>query len=303
MLLLPGIVLVLVCANITSTMWFVFDRVGWAVTTPHEVGHFFLGKTVNDPGWLFYPLVLSIKSTPLMIPLVLIAGIRLWMLRKRSDETACRYRIFLSLIAVVVLFTICLSATSKKFDRYLLPAFLMLEILSAIGFVEGLKWCYFFLSSRFGIERINKYKMPLTVITCLCFFCIQVMPVFALHPYYGTYYNLCWKTTEITQVISVGDGSGLDIAANYLNEKPNGHRIIVKVSPLVSHIMSRYFHGSVYQSNMPHGQIPDYEVVYIRDMQIGLVPQTGTLNGELECKISINGIDHVWIYRVMPKVM
>lgn len=45
---------------------------------------------------------------------------------------------------------------------------------------------------------------------------------------------------------------------------------------------------------------PDYEVVYIRDLQIGRVSQTGTLNGELEAVITLNGIDHVWIYRILP---
>ena len=31
----------------------VFDKISWAVTTPHELEHFFLGQVVNDPGWLF----------------------------------------------------------------------------------------------------------------------------------------------------------------------------------------------------------------------------------------------------------
>ena len=34
------------------------------------------------------------------------------------------------------------------------------------------------------------------------------------------------------------------------------------------------------------------------DSQIGRVPQTGTLNGVLEAIITLNGIDHVWIYQV-----
>ena len=300
-LLLTGIVLVFVCFNVASTVWYVFDRVGWAITTPHEIGHYFFGKVVNDPGGFFYPFVLFIKSTPLMLPLTLIACILLWANRTHCEETGDRFRMALSLVAGVILFTICLSATQKKFDRYLLAAFVMLEILSALGFVEGLKWCYKVLCSRFSTDKINAYKMPLVVISCLCIFCIQVMPVLALHPYYGTYYNLYWKTTDITKTLSVGDGSGLDIAASYLNEKPNGHRIVVKISPLVTQIMSRYLYSSIYRLDRHYGHTPDYEVVYIRDAQIGLVPQTGTLNGELESRISINGIVHVWIYRVQPR--
>ena len=109
--------------RVLQTVQYVLDRVKWAVTTAHEVEHFFLGKVLYDPGWLFYPFVLTIKSTPLMLPLTLIGCILLWKAWKHSDETACHFRMALTLIAGVALFTICLSATHKKFSRYLLPAF------------------------------------------------------------------------------------------------------------------------------------------------------------------------------------
>ena len=288
----------LTCISAIQTVWHVFDRINWAVTTPHEVKHFFLGKAVNDPGWLFYPFVLTIKSTPLMLPLALIGCILLWKRRKHSKGTLRQFQTALALVAGVVLFTLCLSVTNKKFSRYLLPVFLMLEILAAIGFVEGLKWGYAALRSRFGTEAAHRYKKSLVVIACLCFFFIQVFPVMALHPYYGTYYNLCWKGTDITKIITVGEASGLDIAANYLNQKPNAHLMWVQVSPLSSQFIRRYFRGRAYRADRPTGMSPHYEVVYIRDSQIGRVPQTGTLNGELEALITLNGIDHVWIYRV-----
>ena len=61
LLLSTGIVLVLVSTIAIRSVWLIFDRVNWAVTTPHEVEHFFLSKVVYDPGWLFYPLVLTIS--------------------------------------------------------------------------------------------------------------------------------------------------------------------------------------------------------------------------------------------------
>lgn len=281
-----------------QTVWNVFDRINWAVTTPHEVKHFFLGKAVNDPGWLFYLFVLTIKSTPLILPLTLVGCILLWKRRKRSEETLHQFQMALALVAGVVLFTACLSATSKKFSRYLLPAFLMLEILTAIGFIEGIKWSYAALRSRFGTAEAAKYKIALAVIACTSFFLIQAAPVLARHPYYGTYYNLCWKLTDITKIITVGEASGLDIAANYLNQKPSAHRLRVQVSPLATEFVQYYFQGFTYRADRQRGRAPDYEVVYIRDSQIGRVPQTGTLNGKLEVIITLNGIDQVWIYRV-----
>lgn len=293
--------LILICVRAPQTVWHVFDRVNWAVTTPHEVEHFFLSKVVYDPGWLFYPLVLTIKSTPLMLPLAIVGYILLWRQRKQTEAAARHFQMALVLVISVVLFTVCLSATSKKFSRYLLPAFPMLEILAAVGLVEGLKCGYTALCSRFRTEAPTKYKKASAVIACVGFFFIQVFPVIACHPYYGTYYNPCWKVTNITKIITVGEASGLDIAAKYLNEKPNANRAFVQVSPLATEFVRYYFRGFAYRADRTMWRIPDYEVVYIRDSQIGRVPQTGTLNGELEAIITLNGIDHVWIYRIPNK--
>ncbi|RKU30825.1 hypothetical protein C6497_03885 [Candidatus Poribacteria bacterium] len=301
LLLFTCIVLALVSTIAIRIVWLIFDRVNWAVTTPHEVEHFFLGKVVYDPGWLFYPLVLTIKGTPLMLPLTIIGCILLWHHRKDSTVASQNLRVALAIVAGVVLFTVCLSVTSKKFSRYLLPAFLMLEILAAIGSVQGIKWVYNLLSTHFGTERTVPFKKIVVVIACIGMLFVQVFPVLALHPYYGTYYNPCWKVTDIIKIITVGEASGLDIAAKYLNEKPNAERLVVQVSPLAAEFVHHYFQGFVYRADRNRGYNPNYEIVYIRDSQIGRVPQTGTLNGELEHVITLNGIDHVWIYKVKPK--
>lgn len=289
--------LMFVCIRTIQTVWLVFDRVNWAITTPHEVEHFFLGKVVNDPGWLFYPFVLTIESTPLMLPLALLGCFLLWKARKRSEAAASQFRIVLALSVGVLLFMMCLSATSKKFSRYLLPVFPMLEILAAIGFVEGLKWSYTALRTHFQTEQTTFYKNTGVIITCIGLFFVQVFPVLACHPYYGTYYNLYWKVTDITQVITIGETSGLDLAAKYLKEKDDARQLRVAVSPLNTEFFQYYFVGFAYNAIKKY--LPaDYEIVCIRDSQIGNVPQGGTRNGQLEHTITLNGIDHVWIYRV-----
>lgn len=301
LMMVVGAGLVLLCVRATQNVWYVFDRVNWAVATPHEVEHFFLGKVVYDPGWLFYPFVLTIKSTPLMLPLAIVGCILLWRQRKQTEAAARHFRMALVLVIGVALFIVCLSATSKKFSRYLLPAFPMLEILAAIGLVEGLKWGYTALCFRFRTEAPTKYKTAFAVIACLGFFFIQVFPVMARHPYYGTYYNLCWKVTDITRIFTVGDASGLDIAANYLNEKSDTGHLVVQVSPLSVEFVRYYFNGYAYGADTPTMPNPDYEVVYIRDSQIKMVPQEGRRGGELEHVITLNGIDLVWIYRIPRK--
>ena len=295
----------LVCISAIQTVWSVFDRVNWAITTPHDVEHFFLGKVVNDPGWLFYPFVLTIKSTPLMLPLALVGCILLWKRRKHSEESALQFQIALSLIAFVVLFTFCLSVTSKKFPRYLLPTFLMLEILAAIGFVEIFKWTSIALRSRLGRKETGRYKIPVAVFACAGFFFLQILPVLALHPYYGTYYNLCWKVTDITNIITVGsDASGVDLAAKYLNKKDSAGQMRIQASYIACEFLYYYFDGTIHY--ISPNQIADsypnlpimYEVIYLRDSQIGWAPQEGLKGGKLEQVITLNGIDLVWIYRV-----
>lgn len=298
LLVLAGVAAVFACLQVGSTLSLVVRSVNWAVTTPHEVEHLFLGKVVSDPGWLFYPLALSIKSTPLMLPLAALGCLRLWRQRKQTEAGNPLFRTACTLVIGVALFTFCLSAASKKFPRYLLPAFVLLEILAAIGIVEGLKWGYTALQARFGTQVTAQYRTALAMAGCLCFFFIQVFPVFACAPYYGTYYNPCWKTTDITRIITVGDGAGLDLAAKYLNTAPNAAAMHVQVSPLVAHVFAPYFDGHAYSAEYAAEHTPTYEIVYIRDSQIGRIPQTGTRKGELNAVLTLNGIPHVWIYRL-----
>ena len=298
-LYLASVVVVgVVSGYMVRTVWRVFDGVAWAITTPHNVEHFFLGQVLYDPGWLFYPLVLYINTTPLTLPLAFGACLFLW--NKRHQEGYARQlRIALALVAVVLLFTLCLSLTSKKFSRYLLPAFPILEILAAVGFFEFLKWGYSYIDSRFGTGATPQ-KLTFSIVTVLCLFLIQILPVLRLHPYYGTYYNLCFKLTDIRKIITVGEGggAGLDLAAKHLNRKPNAQALHVQVSQLSGQFFFPYFIGQTRWTDASGEGTSDYEVVHIRDSQVGRVPQTGTLNGELEHVITLNGIDYVWIYRI-----
>ena len=285
-----------VSGYMVRTVWRVFDGVAWAITTPHNVEHFFLGQVLYDPGRLFYPLVLCIETTPLTLPLAL--GACLFMWRKRHEEGYARqFRIALGLVAVVLLFTLCLSLTSKKFSRYLLPAFPMLEILAAISFFEFLKWGYSYIDSRFGTGA-NTQKLTFSIVTVLCLFLIQILPVLRLHPYYSTYYNLCFKLTDIRKIITVGAGAGYDLAAKYLNGKTDAQALRVQTFPQSAQFFFPYFVGQPPWSEAGEEVVPDYEVVHLRESQAGWVPQTGTFNGELEHVITLNGIDYVWIYRI-----
>ena len=270
------------------------------MTTAHEVEHFFLGKVVHDPGWLFYLFTLSIRSTSFTIPLVILGFVFLWKRRGETHTSNQQFRIAISLLCSMLLFILCLSLTAKKFSRYLLPVFPMLDLLAGFGLFYGVKW----IGKRFRFERFRQVGQSACIVLV---FALTAVQVFALHPYYGTYYNPCWKVTDITKLITVGEASGLDLAAKYLNQKPNATQLSVQVSPLGTEFFQYYFKGSTYRTDKrsDKGSEPsrgvDYEVVYIRDSQIKWVPQAGTQGGTLEHVITLNDIDHVWIYRIPPQ--
>ena len=291
-------------------------RIRWALTTEHDVLHYFLGEIAYDPGWLFYPLMLSIKSAPLTLPLAAVGAVLLWRVRKQSQyASACRMYTLLSVF--VILFTLCMLVCAKKFSRYLLPVFPILDILAAIGlsllidkitalnvaklqngksqasiekpsFLKKLGFC----NTRWHVWKIA----GVTVIALV--FVIQAFPVLRLHPYYGTYYNPFWGVTGITRICTTGDASGLDLAAEYLNQKPNAEDLVVRVSPLSAEFFGYYFKGKSYRRDRNPGiSTPDYQVAYIRDVQIKLV-NLDDIDGTLEHVIRLNNVDYVWIYKL-----
>ena len=123
-----------------------------------------------------------------------------------------------------------------------LSFFPILEILAAVGLFEFLKWGYSYIDSRFGAET-NSQKLTFSIVTLLCLFLIQILPVLRLHPYYGTYYNLCFKLTDIRKIITVGAGAGCDLAAKYLNRKPYAQELRVQTLPQSAQFFVPYFVG------------------------------------------------------------
>ena len=125
-----------------------------------------------------------------------------------------------------------------------------------------------------------------------------MFPVLKLHPYYGAYYNPFWGAPGITRVCTTGDASGLDLAAEYLNQKPNAEDLVVHVSPLSAEFFGYYFKGKSYRRDRNPGIFtPDYEVAYIRDVQIKRVI-LDDIEGILEHVIRLNNVDYVWIYKL-----
>ena len=146
---------------------------------------------------------------------------------------------------------------------------------------------------------------------------LQPLPVLKLHPYYATYHFPILSGEWISKNTSVGGGVGLDVAAAYLNAKPDAQHLKVRVSRFSSNL-NKYFVGKTWRrrnsETFPHNIDFDYDVEYVRGRQIqgssvDPLPEGGKpssvlqprsdLHRELEHVVRLNGIDYVWIYRVL----
>ena len=132
-----------------------FDKAIDYASEAHTKGNFFLGRAMDDPGPLFYPVTLLFRTTPLTL-LGVAAAFCFWikeqnvqnmtlegshlqrlidlLLGKGEDrETRSRKLSLLSLWAYLFAFALFMTLGDKKFDRYILPIYPMVEILAALG--------------------------------------------------------------------------------------------------------------------------------------------------------------------------
>ncbi|NJN66216.1 MAG: phospholipid carrier-dependent glycosyltransferase [Chloroflexaceae bacterium] len=248
--------------------------------TPHK-GNFLLGKSFlfDDPGVLFYPVTLLSRMTPwttLGLVGLLIAVIVRW-------RWLVPRRVPLLLVAgAALLFVTALTVVPKKFDRYALPAVMLLHILAACG----LAWVGTKLSP------VLRAGAALSVVVAAC------LTLLVYHPDYLSYYNpLVGGSAHAPALVLVGAGEGLDRAADWLNAQPDiGHGEVATWSPP---ILQSYLAAPVtWQGDLKTGRV-NYLVVYLSQVQTGREQQyIRSVHGR--CApihiVRLHGIPYAWIY-------
>ncbi|MFQ5811825.1 MAG: glycosyltransferase family 39 protein [Anaerolineae bacterium] len=247
--------------------------------TPHPL-NFFMGQSVSDPGLWFYPFSLLFRTTPI-VWLGLLAAF--WAIRKKGSSKSFGG---LALIAYVSLLTITLALGAKKFERYLLPAFPALDILAAVGWVYVIEAAPAPLKRwRWGIE------LALSLVVLL-----QAALALPYHPYYLVYANpLLGGPRLAAQVMPVGWGEGMDLAAGYLNQKEDAASLRVATWGIPG--FAPLFKGQT-ERLTEHGlATADYAVLYAGDVQQDS-PGTAALYGQQQPEhvVNIHGLDYAWIY-------
>jgi hypothetical protein len=251
------------------------------------VNLFFWGQTYQDadPGFLFYPLVFLLRITPVALLGLLALG---WWRRgepgrlERSNSRLPSGAMIL--IIYIAVYALVMSLGSHKQDRYLLPIFLSVDILAAIGL------CRLLLRSPLIIHHLSFIILLL-----------QALTIWPHHPYYYSYFNpLLGGGQTAVKLLRVGWGEGMDQVGAYLAQKPNSRELVV--SSRFTHNMLG-FKGELIALG-PDGRWTqsDYVVLYVQQVQRRQDPSPGFIDYFLarppEHVITLGDIEYAWIYPI-----
>jgi 4-amino-4-deoxy-L-arabinose transferase-like glycosyltransferase len=253
-----------------------------------ETPEFFLGRVGDNPGALFYPLALAFRTTPLAwagLLALLFYGARSLRGPNRHTANPARqivvsrpFRI-IALIAYICLFVALMAFAAKKFDRYMLPAIVALDVLAAVGLAG---WT-------------ERWKRPAAVLVLAAAILVQGAFVLSHHPYYLAYYNpLAGGSRLAPRIMPLGWGEGMDLAAEYLNQKENAAQLTVATGGIPG--FSPLFEGRVESLTERGVATTDYALVYISDLQEGAPAAERLSDQQPEHVLRVRGMDYVWIF-------
>jgi hypothetical protein len=224
----------------------------------------------------------------------------LWK-RDRLREHYIRFPV-LGLLTFVLAYTFLMSLGVKKIDRYLLPIYLPLDLIAAIGWVGLYEWIRSGVKLRYAQWMAN--GMLLTIVL------IQAGLTLNHYPYYLTYYNpLFGGIRKAQDVLLIGWGEGLNDAASYLREKPDYQKlkILSWYAPAFNWYSANFMfyaeQNPYMQDNLEQVLVDtDYVVVYINQWQRRYPTILfETLSAKKpEHTITLDGIEYVQIYRLRP---
>ena len=202
----------------------------------HVNPNYFMGRVVSDPGIVFYPIAYLFRSTPATLIGLLAAGVAVLRRKEPFDRPLVR-RTVLGLTIFSLVFIALMTIPAKKFDRYILPAFLALDVVAAFGWVALAQAIARWTTRRRGAtgDASSASGQPVTwqrgILIPIVVIFVGLAPLHgfftALHaPYYLTYFNpLVGGSLTAPTAMIVGWGEGLDQAADWINRQPGAENM------------------------------------------------------------------------------
>ncbi len=223
-----GAVAVAVFVGLWPAMW--LDPLGTLQKMALEMGvyverhtnvNYFWGRPTDDPGPLFYPVAWLFRTTPLTVVGLAAAA---WARRGRRWplERGGAGGPTLALLLFALLFALGMSLGAKKFDRYILPSFLALDVVAVVGWLALAGAARTWWAARRGGPVWGGWTASsLGVLGGAVL--LHGLLGFRHYPYYLTYFNpLAGGARTAPHVLFTGWGEGLEAAADWLNGRPGG---------------------------------------------------------------------------------
>lgn len=191
----------------------------------HVNPNFFLGAPTGNPGLFFYPVALFFRITPAVF-IGVVAAVVFYVQRNWVFAETRTRRTIRALALFALIFIVAMTLPAKKFDRYILPAFLALDVIAAVGWLALVQ-----LPWRTGApawQQRLRVVPPMAVLLGVAAFLLHGLFTVLTYPYYLTYYNpLAGGSRTAPAVLFVGWGEGLDEAARWINEQPDAESLRV----------------------------------------------------------------------------
>jgi hypothetical protein len=253
----------------------------------HTLGNYFMGRPVLDPGWAFYPLAILFRLSPLALVGLLASGVWLAKGEGRSEDRCG----LVLLLLYAGLFGVFMSSGAKKFDRYILPVFPVLEV----GAAFGLLWLL-----DIARDRLKGGALWVAFGGYLLAMFLQLGLAFPHRPHYLTYYNpVLGGVRRAKDVLLLGWNEGYDEAVPYLNAKANAEDLQVAVgrfsgfAPLFRGEARTMYTYSVWET--------DYVIIYVSQLQRQrnedmLAEYFYNSEVQPERVFNLHGVDYLWIY-------
>jgi hypothetical protein len=270
-----------------------------AISTASSSGILSLFNTFQKDAVFYFHTYLW-QTTPIELIGVAVALV-LFFLKVTFFKSPINHRIAGAFFWFIFLYVFFISLSSKLQPRYIIPAFVFMDVIAALGWLALIQ---LILSIQFkGI------KYALFSLMMVGLFAIQIGGDVSVYPYFYSYYNPLMGGAKIAgETKFVGSGEGLDQAGQYLSQKP-GAKDLTAMSWYGSGCFSYYFSGTTIviptglkdnkymAENLAHS---DYLVIYTNQWHRRIPASLFDILDHVvpEHTIWINDIEYVRIYRV-----
>lgn len=267
---------------------------GFHAGIEHVNPNFFAGRVIyGDVGPLFYLATFAWKTTVITLPAFLVTIVLLLRRAKRWKDHQPMWWLLLYACGYVAMMTL---AAGKEM-RYVLSAFLALDVLAAWGLVQ--------VVSAVGRFRGQRRRAWVPAVVLAIALVAQAVTVLRYHPYYGVYHNPLLGGSQVAQhILPIGDqGEGMDSAARFLNSYPGAERRKAGVHRRLDELSRGIFVG--YSVGLERPDL-DYYVFAVNNIQRHNRAEFWEKAWE-DCRdkeplwsIAFDGITYVWIYPAYP---